>query len=177
MLRRERRGRRIFDSRFSIFDWGSRGTNPESRIQNPKSRRRRWTFNQSPLFLEFLRGNWDLECTPWGNPTYNVFGWQKPCYLMQEGYAATFAELLNTTDWSAYGRASGNVKCRDCMVHCGHEPSAVNATFGSLRGLLAAARITLFGAMRDCPLPEPVGIDAPAPPAGLVQLEPVFSEQ
>jgi hypothetical protein len=63
------------------------------------------------------------------------------------------------------------------MVHCGHEPSAVNATFGSLRGLLAAARITLFGAMRDCPLPEPVGIDAPAPPAGLVQLEPVFSEQ
>jgi hopanoid biosynthesis associated radical SAM protein HpnH len=142
-----------------------------------RQRRRRWVFNQSPLFLEFLRGNWDLECTPWGNPTYNVFGWQKPCYLLQEGYAATFSELLNSTDWSAYGRASGNVKCRDCMVHCGYEPSAVQATFGTLGGMLAAARVTLLGPLPDRALPEAVGTDAPAPPAGLVQLEPVFSEQ
>jgi hypothetical protein len=75
-----------------------------------------------------------LECTPWGNPTYNVFGWQKPCYLLDEGYCATFDELLATTSWSNYGRASGNPKCRDCMVHCGFEPSAVQATFGTWQG-------------------------------------------
>ena len=95
---------------------------------------RRWKFNQSPLFLRFLMGKQDFECTPWGNPTFNVFGWQRPCYLLQEGYAATFAELLETTKWERYGRASGNEKCQDCMVHCGHEPSAVNHTFSSLRG-------------------------------------------
>lgn len=105
----------------------------------------KWRFNQSPLFMEFLRGNFDLECTPWGNPTYNLFGWQKPCYLMNEGYAASFQELMETTDWPAYGCASGNPKCSDCMVHSGYEPSAVHATFGSLKGLLAAARVTLFG--------------------------------
>ena len=106
----------------------------------------RWKFNQSPLFLEFLKGNWQLECTPWGNPTYNLFGWQKPCYLLDDGYAATFRELMETTNWAGYGRASGNPRCGDCMVHCGYEPSAVAATFGSLRGLLATARLTLFGA-------------------------------
>jgi hopanoid biosynthesis associated radical SAM protein HpnH len=111
-------------------------------IGNPK---RSWVFNQSPLFLEFLQGNWQLECTPWGNPTYNVFGWQKPCYLLQEGYASSFRELMDTTDWSAYGRQSGNPKCQDCMVHCGYEPTAVDQTFGTLRGLLAAARHTLLG--------------------------------
>ena len=106
---------------------------------------KRWVFNQSPLFMEFLRGNWNLECTPWGNPTYNLFGWQKPCYLMTEGYCATFAELLETTRWENYGAASGNPKCTDCMVHSGYEPTAVAQTFGSLRGLARAARITLFG--------------------------------
>jgi hopanoid biosynthesis associated radical SAM protein HpnH len=100
-------------------------------LEQPK---RRWKFNQSPLFLKFLMGKQDFECTPWGNPTYNVFGWQRPCYLLQEGYAATFQELLETTKWERYGRASGNEKCQDCMVHCGHEPSAVNHTFSSLRG-------------------------------------------
>jgi hopanoid biosynthesis associated radical SAM protein HpnH len=108
--------------------------------------KRRWKFNQSPLFLEFLKGNWQLECTPWGNPTYNLFGWQKPCYLLDDGYAATFQELMETTDWDRYGRASGNPRCADCMVHCGYEPSAVAATFGSWRGLLRTARLTLFGA-------------------------------
>ena len=107
--------------------------------------KRRWKFNQSPLFLEFLKGNWQLECTPWGNPTYNLFGWQKPCYLLDDGYAATFRELMETTDWDQYGRASGNPRCADCMVHCGYEPSAVAATFGSLRGLLATAWLTMFG--------------------------------
>src|SRR4051812_12176745 len=101
-------------------------------LSNPNPR---WVFNQSPLFLEFLKGNWQLECTPWGNPTYNVFGWQRPCYLQQDGYCETFQELLETTDWSAYGRPSGNPKCQDCMVHCGYEPTAVAETFGSLRGL------------------------------------------
>lgn len=109
----------------------------------------RWRFNQSPLFVEFLRGNYELECTPWGNPTYNVFGWQRPCYLLQEGYCETFQELLDTTDWSKYGRASGNEKCTDCMVHCGYEPTAVHATFNSLKGLIASARATLFGLRAD----------------------------
>jgi hopanoid biosynthesis associated radical SAM protein HpnH len=107
--------------------------------------KRKWRFNQSPLFLEFLRGNFELECTPWGNPTYNLFGWQQPCYLLNEGYAATFHELMESTDWSAYGCASGNPKCTDCMVHSGYEPSAVQATFGSLQGLITAARVSVFG--------------------------------
>jgi hopanoid biosynthesis associated radical SAM protein HpnH len=111
-------------------------------------RPRRWRFNHSPLFLEFLQGNWQLECTPWGNPTYNVFGWQKPCYLLDEGYVETFQELLDTTHWDAYGRASGNPQCQNCMMHCGYEPSAVSNTFGSLRGLVQAARSVVFPSRR-----------------------------
>jgi hopanoid biosynthesis associated radical SAM protein HpnH len=134
--------------------------------------KRGWRFNQSPLFLEFLRGDWDLECTPWGSPTYNVFGWQKPCYLMQEGYVSTFAELMNETEWSRYGRKSGHHKCTDCMVHCGYEPSAVDATFGSLKGLLAAARITLFGLRRSRAIDDSGAPPAPLPSApSLVSLE------
>jgi hypothetical protein len=110
---------------------------------------RRWKFNQSPLFLLFLQGKWDLECTPWGNPTYNIFGWQKPCYLMQEGYAATFQELIDSTEWENYGRQSGNPKCADCMVHSGYEPSAVAETFGTLRGFAQTVRMVLFGAPAD----------------------------
>ncbi len=132
-------------------------------LARPKSR---WVFNQSPLFLEFLKGNWDLECTPWGNPTYNIFGWQRPCYLLQEGYCSTYQELLDTTDWSAYGRQSGNPKCEDCMVHCGYEPTAVAQTFSSLRGLVAAARYTLLGPSRQGePVSEdPVAFDVAPPP-------------
>jgi hopanoid biosynthesis associated radical SAM protein HpnH len=129
--------------------------------------KRRWRFNQSPLFLEFLQGNWDLECTPWGNPTYNIFGWQRPCYLLQEGYAASFRELLETTDWNSYGHNSGNSNCADCMVHCGYEPTAVAETFGSLRGLLAVARLTLFGPPRG---KAPAPVAAPQPLLPLVQL-------
>jgi hopanoid biosynthesis associated radical SAM protein HpnH len=111
-------------------------------LGNPK---KRWKFNQSPLFLRFLMGKQDFECTPWGNPTYNLFGWQRPCYLLQEGYAATFRELMEETRWEAYGRKSGNEKCRDCMVHCGHEPSAVDYTFGSWRGFRDTVVATVSG--------------------------------
>jgi hypothetical protein len=82
-------------------------------------------------------------------PTYNVFGWQKPCYLLQDGYAETFAELLATTEWQNYGTESGNPACANCMVHSGYEASAVNATFSSLEGLLATVKATLFTGYRD----------------------------
>ena len=111
-------------------------------LEEPKTR---WKFNQSPLFLRFLMGKQDFECTPWGNPTFNLFGWQRPCYLLQEGYAATFAELMESTRWEEYGRKSGNEKCQDCMVHCGHEPSAVDYTFGSWRGFRDTAVATITG--------------------------------
>jgi len=119
---------------------------------------RRWRFNQTPLFLDYLRGNWQLECTPWGNPTYNVFGWQRPCYLLDEGYCETFQELLETTQWEEYGHRSGNPKCTDCMVHCGHEPTAVMQTFGTWTGFLRTVRLATVGA-NDRPLPT--GEDAP----------------
>jgi hopanoid biosynthesis associated radical SAM protein HpnH len=111
--------------------------------------KRSWRFNLSPLFMEFLQGRWELECTPWGNPTYNLFGWQRPCYLLQEGYTATFQELLETTDWSNYGRASGNPKCADCMMHCGYEPTAVAETFTTWRGFTRVAWLSLFGPPRQ----------------------------
>jgi hopanoid biosynthesis associated radical SAM protein HpnH len=95
---------------------------------------RRWKFNQSPLFLQYLMGKRDYDCTPWGMPAYNLFGWQKPCYLLQEGYCETFEELLETTEWQRYGYKSGNPRCADCMVHSGYEASAVNDTFSSFRG-------------------------------------------
>jgi hopanoid biosynthesis associated radical SAM protein HpnH len=109
------------------------------------NRAKKWVFNQSPLFLEYLMGDRHYTCTPWGMPTYNVFGWQKPCYLLQDGYADTFAELMAETQWQNYGTESGNPKCANCMVHSGYEASAVDATFGSLKGLLATAKATLFG--------------------------------
>ena len=113
------------------------------------NRKPNWRFNMSPLFLEFLMGKRDYPCTPWGMPTFNVFGWQKPCYLLQDGYADTFQELLATTEWERYGTESGNPKCANCMVHSGYEASAVNDTFGSLSGLWATAKATLFGAYED----------------------------
>jgi hopanoid biosynthesis associated radical SAM protein HpnH len=111
-------------------------------LSNPK---RGWRFNQSPLFLRFLMGKHDYECTPWGNPTYNMFGWQRPCYLLQDGYAETFKELMATTPWENYGRKSGNEKCQDCMVHCGFEATAVDHTFSSLRGFIETAAVTFTG--------------------------------
>ena len=113
------------------------------------NRKKSWQFNQSPLFLEFLMGERHYACTPWGMPTYNIFGWQKPCYLLQDGYAETFKELMDSTAWEEYGTESGNPKCANCMVHSGYEASAVNETFSSLRGLLATAKATLFTHHKD----------------------------
>ena len=113
------------------------------------NRKKSWQFNQSPLFLEFLMGKRNYACTPWGMPTYNIFGWQKPCYLLQDGYADTFKELMEATAWHEYGTESGNPRCANCMVHSGYEASAVNHTFSSLGGLLATIRATFFTAHRD----------------------------
>ena len=107
------------------------------------NRKKSWRFNASPMYMEFLMGKRDFTCTPWGMPTYNIFGWQKPCYLLQDGYADSFAELMEATEWSHYGTESGNPKCANCMVHSGYEASGVNFTFGSLKGLWATAKATM----------------------------------
>src|SRR5947199_7623028 len=108
------------------------------------NRSKRWVFNQSPLFLEFLMGRRHYTCTPWGMPTYNVFGWQKPCYLLQDGYADSFAELMETTSWESYGTESGNKKCANCMVHSGYEATAVNHTFSSVGGMWETIKSIFF---------------------------------
>jgi hopanoid biosynthesis associated radical SAM protein HpnH len=104
------------------------------------NRKKSWKFNMSPLFLEFLMGKRNFDCSPWGNPCYSIFGWQRPCYLLQEGYADTFNELMNDTKWEEYGVPSGNPKCANCMVSCGYEPTAVMEGFGSVKGIFEMAR-------------------------------------
>ncbi len=105
-------------------------------------RGRRWRFNQSALYLDFLAGNQRYQCTPWGNPTRNVFGWQKPCYLLVgEGYAKTFRELMEETEWERYG-VGRNPKCANCMVHCGFEATAVDDVVSNP---LKALKVSLFG--------------------------------
>jgi hopanoid biosynthesis associated radical SAM protein HpnH len=99
--------------------------------------RKRWRLNHSPLFLDFLEGKVDYQCTPWGIPSYSLFGWQRPCYLMSDGYAKTYKELIETTDWSKYGRGN-DPRCDNCMAHCGYEPTAVLATSKSLKQSLRA---------------------------------------
>src|SRR3954452_2704632 len=136
------------------------------------NRKKSWQFNQAPLFLEFLMGKRNYACTPWGMPTYNIFGWQKPCYLLQDGYADSFQEMMESTAWEDYGTESGNPKCANCMVHSGYEASAVHATFNSLSGFLATVRATLFSKYPSrealAALEEPMKpVHAPA---GLVQL-------
>jgi hopanoid biosynthesis associated radical SAM protein HpnH len=112
-------------------------------------RGRGWKFNQSSLFLDFLAGNQAYNCTPWGNPTRNIFGWQKPCYLMSdEGYAASFRELMQETEWDRYGTGR-HPKCADCMVHCGYEPTAVDDTFAHP---LKALKVALRGPRVEGPL-------------------------
>ena len=113
------------------------------------NRKTSWRFNQSPLFLEFLMGKRNYACTPWGMPTFNIFGWQKPCYLLQDGYADTFQELMEATAWAEYGFESGNPKCANCMVHSGYEASAVDSTFGSLSGFLNTVRATFSSVYED----------------------------
>ena len=87
---------------------------------------KKWKFMHSGLFLDFLAGNREYHCTPWGMPTRNIFGWQKPCYLLGEGYVETFKELMETTDWDSYGTGRYE-KCANCMAHCGYEPTAAHA--------------------------------------------------
>jgi hopanoid biosynthesis associated radical SAM protein HpnH len=101
--------------------------------------RRRWRFSHTPLFLDFLEGRIDFPCTAWAIPSYSLFGWQRPCYLMADGYARTYRELIEDTDWSSYGRGR-DPRCANCMAHCGYEPTAVFATLGSLRESIRAVR-------------------------------------
>jgi hopanoid biosynthesis associated radical SAM protein HpnH len=111
-----------------------------------KQRGSKWRFNQSSLFVDFLAGNRTFQCTPWANPTYNVFGWQKPCYLLvDEGYAKSFKELMETTEWEKYG-VGRNPKCDNCMAHCGYEGTAVEHTISSP---LTALNVFLFGPRLD----------------------------
>ncbi|MEU2350946.1 adenosyl-hopene transferase HpnH [Modestobacter sp. NPDC049651] len=103
-----------------------------------EGRRKKWRLNHSPMFLDFLEGRVDLQCTPWGIPSYSLLGWQKPCYLLDDGHVSTYKELIETTDWDSYGRGRDE-RCSNCMAHCGYEPSAVLATIGSLKESLRAA--------------------------------------
>lgn len=100
-------------------------------------RRKRWRLNHSPLFLDFLEGQVDFECQAWAIPSYSLFGWQKPCYLMSDGYAQTYKALIEETDWASYGRGRDS-RCDNCMAHCGYEPTAVMATTSSLKQSIRA---------------------------------------
>lgn len=104
-----------------------------------KNKNGRWDFNHSPLYLEFLQGKRDYDCTPWGNPSYSVLGWQKPCYLLDEGYAQSFDELMETTVWENYGHRN-NKKCADCTAHCGYEPTAVEDSTRGLKNMFISAK-------------------------------------
>ena len=120
---------------------------------------RKWRFSQSSLFLDFLAGNQSYKCTPWGNPTRNVFGWQRPCYLLSEGYADTFKELMEETQWDKYG--TGNYeKCADCMVHCGYEPTAVMDTVAHP---LKALKVFLKGIRADKPMAAEIPLSKQRP--------------
>jgi hopanoid biosynthesis associated radical SAM protein HpnH len=122
-------------------------------------RNSRWPIFQSGLFLDFLAGNQTYHCTPWGNPTRTVFGWQRPCYLLGEGYAKTFKELMEDTDWDRYG--TGNYeKCADCMVHSGFEASAV---MDAVKKPWKAARVALAGVRTDGPMAPDIPLDGQRP--------------
>jgi len=118
-----------------------------------------WAFSQSAMFLDFLAGNQAYHCTPWGNPTRTVFGWQRPCYLLGEGYVETFKELMESTDWDRYG--VGNYeKCANCMVHCGFEASAV---IDSFKHPLKALGVTLGGVRTEGPMAPDIALDKQRP--------------
>ena len=124
-----------------------------------KGRGRGWKFTQSPLFIDFLTGNQEYHCTPWGNPTRNVFGWQRPCYLLGEGYTKTFKELMETTDWDKYG--TGNYeKCADCMVHSGYEATSV---LDSVKHPLKLARVLLQGPKLEGPMAPEISLENQRP--------------
>ena len=118
-----------------------------------------WRFNQSGMFLDFLAGNQEYHCTPWGNPTRNIFGWQRPCYLLGEGYANSFKELMDETAWEQYG--TGNYeKCADCMVHSGYEATAVTDTFNRP---FAALTVALRGPRTEGPMAPEIALDKARP--------------
>jgi hopanoid biosynthesis associated radical SAM protein HpnH len=120
---------------------------------------KRWSFSQSSLFLDFLAGNQTYKCTPWGNPARTVFGWQRPCYLLGEGYAKSFKELMETTDWDAYG--TGNYeKCADCMVHSGFEATAVNDTVAHP---IKALKVAMRGIRTTGPMAPDLSIENQRP--------------
>src|SRR5580700_4749396 len=102
-------------------------------------RRKKWRLMHTPLFLDFLEGKVEYECTAWSIPSYSLFGWQKPCYLMSDGYVSSYKELIETTEWEKYGRGK-DPRCANCMAHCGYEPSAVIATMSSLKEGIRALR-------------------------------------
>ncbi|WP_284943923.1 adenosyl-hopene transferase HpnH [Acidisoma cladoniae] len=120
---------------------------------------KKWKFNQSALFLDFLAGNQKFACTPWGKPTRNVFGWQRPCYLLGEGYTKTFAELMASTDWDKYG--TGNYeKCADCMVHSGYEASAVREAVAHPLNYIKSA---IFGPRTEGAMAEEISLEHQRP--------------
>jgi hopanoid biosynthesis associated radical SAM protein HpnH len=124
-------------------------------FKRQRSNGAKWDFNQSDLFLDFLAGNQTYECTPWSNPTYNIFGWQKPCYLLdKEGFASSFKELMEETDWDKYGTGK-NPKCDNCMAHCGYEGTAVEDTFANP---LKALKVHLRGPKTEGTMAEEVPI-------------------
>ncbi len=121
--------------------------------------RSKWRFSQSALYMDFLAGNQAYQCTPWGTPTRNIFGWQRPCYLLGEGYARSFKELMETTDWDRYG--TGNYeKCADCMVHCGYEGTAVEDT---IRRPWKALMVKLRGFRTDGPMAPEIPLENQRP--------------
>jgi hopanoid biosynthesis associated radical SAM protein HpnH len=120
---------------------------------------KKWRFSQSSLFFDFLAGNQQYHCTPWGNPTRNVFGWQKPCYLLGEGFARSFKELMEETEWDKYG--TGNYeKCANCMVHCGYEPTAAD---DAIKHPIKAFMVALRGPRTDGPMVEDIPLDKQRP--------------
>ena len=122
-------------------------------------RGRKWAFTQSGLFLDFLAGNQTYHCTPWGMPLRTIFGWQKPCYLLGEGYVDTFKELMEGTDWDAYG-VGNYAKCSDCMVHCGFEATAVT---DSIRKPWKALKVAISGVNTEGPMAPEIAIDKARP--------------
>jgi hopanoid biosynthesis associated radical SAM protein HpnH len=134
-------------------------------FKQQRAKKSRWAFNQSSLFLDFLAGNQQYQCTPWSTPTYNVFGWQRPCYLLSDqGYAPTFKSLMDDTPWDMYG-VGRNPRCDNCMAHCGFEGTAVEDTFSHP---LKALMVTLRGPRTDgamapeLPLSAPIAESKPA---------------
>ena len=120
---------------------------------------RNWNITHSSLYLDFLAGNQDYLCTPWGNPTRNVFGWQRPCYLINEGYTKSFAELMETTDWDSFGTGRYE-KCADCMAHCGYEPTAADDAAGHP---LKAAMVALRGVRTEGEMAPEISLEHQRP--------------